>query len=745
MKKEDIKLIDFTSLGIDTSLFSPAARYFNKYNKYYDFEDEDHWKEERRRCREGYSIIGIKGITIKITGEHYEYLNYCRIKKTKDSSKLNTFFKVATTKKVDFPDFWDGDYIFYWCKYIARFGASNHLGIKDQGGITLEELKELYFPDEIRIKKNFFKIKDSNGNEKEIDYFEENNIKYTVYGSGKNLIVGKKRRGGYSYKMGNAGSRRYHFFKGATTLLGAYDNAYLLDDALMTKTVECIDWIDANTPFTKRRNINLDDHKQAGRKVNVNGVEVLKGSLSQVIATPFRANKGALRGKDADEIYIEEAGKAPNLVDILDATMDSLGDGLNNSTGQIIIFGTGGGDNSDWEGFCEVFYNPSKYNCLEFENTWDDGALGTYCGFFVPDYWTAVGNITLNGESLTQVAKEAELEYQKVKYLDKGDARGLVARKMEHPHSPAEAFAISGSNIFDVLTIREWRLKVEREKLHIAMSNIGKFSYKDDGSLKFDIDNTLIPLWTYPIDRNTPNKEGAIIMWDTPLKENGTVPEDRYIIDVDSYRYDQSTGSSVGAIYVKIRSSANVPFNRGDRVVAQYIGRPRTKDDFCKIAFQLADYYNAKIAYENDDQTLLDYAKMKKLDLYKYFASEFQLAFDEKIKHAKNGVRRKFGVNMGTGKLNQRKYTADEYTKDWMETVRAVDIDGRVHLNLHTIYDIGLLKEWESYNPEKGNFDRQAAFRVMMLHERELTYVNQQEKIKVKDSKDSFRNHTFFK
>lgn len=742
MRKEDVKLIDFTALGINTKLFSPAATYYDTHGNYPDFKDTIYWDEEERRCIEGYSITSTKGVTISITGEHYSYLNYTRIKLTDDpdAKSKKSFFKRATTKKEAFPDFWDGDYIFYWCKIIARYGASNYPEIKKQGGITLEEFTNLHFPDEVKIKKQSFFV---NGIEQ--DYFEEDGIKYYLYGSGKNVVVGKKRRGGYSYKMGNAGSRRYHFFKKSTTLLTAYDNAYLLDDALMTKTVECIDWIDSKTPFTKRRLINLDDHKMCGYKENVGGVEVHKGRKSQIIAISFRGNKGAARGKDADEIYVEESGKAPNLIEFSDATIDSLSDGLMNSTGQIIWFGTGGGDNTDWEGFKEIFYNPNKYNCLEFENVWDEGATGTYCGMFIPDYWTAVGFITPNGESLIELAKEAELEYQKNKYLTKGDGKGLVARKMEHPMCPAEAFAISSSNIFDVLTVREWRLKVEREKLHQKFATVGSFSYDSSGKLKFNVDDTgtLQPFWDYPINENTPNKKGAVVIWNPPLKEGGQVPANRYIIDVDTYRYDQSTGSSVGAAYVKILSGAKVPFNLDNRIVGQYVGRPAKKDDFCRIIFQLADYYNAKIGYENDDQTLLDYAKAKKLDLMKYFEGEFQLAFDEKIATKNSKVRRKFGMHIGDGKLSQRKYTGDEYIKDSIEEVRGTYEDGSTQTNLMTIYDIGLLKEIESYNPEKGNFDRIAALRIQAYHEREIVYENRKETVKRKTF--FLDNHQCFK
>lgn len=712
MRKEDIKLIDFTTLGIDTKLFSPAANYFKKYNRYPDFNDFDYWDEEEKRCISGYSVTGTKGITISITGEHYQYLNYTKIKLTEDPDKnklKKLFFKKAVTKGYNFPDFWDGDYIFYWCKIIARFGASNHPVIKEQGGLTLEEFNNLHFPDEIKIKSSV----------QEID-----GVEYVIYGSGKNLVVGKKRRGGYSYKMATSGARRYHFFKKATTLLCAYDNAYLIDDALMTKTVESIDWIDKHTPFQKRRLINLDDHKQCGWKENVNGTEVFQGRLSQIMSVPFRSNTGAARGKDADEIYVDESGKAPNLEEFSDATIDTLSDGLGNSTGQIVWFGTGGGDNNNWEGFEKIFFDPQKYNCLEFENVWDEGSEGSYCGLFIPDYWTAVGFMTDNGESLIQLAKEAEEQYQLETYISKGDSVGLTKRKMEHPFCPRDAFAISASNMFDVGSLKEWKLHVERNRLD-RLGNTGILVRDGNGKLRFDLDTNLQALNDYPIKKGKDNT-GCLVVWESPYKPTGIVAENMYIIDVDTYRHAETTGSSVGAIYVYMQPN-NIHFSGGDKLVAAYVGRPKNPDDFVKVIFDLAEFYNAKIGFENDEPGgIVEYAKTHRL-LHR-LEEQFELAFEEKVK-TKEGMNRKFGMHMGSGKDNLRIEYGDGYLKTWLESPRRINEDGSLTYNYQTITDIGLLEELIKYNPDnvkkkKGNYDRISAMRVLMYHRKEAVYKN---------------------
>lgn len=715
------KLIDFSD--VDITKFSEAANHFKKYGAYPTAPDW--WYEQRNRLINGYTVDGVT-----ITGEHYGYLNFCKIKLTDDKDKHKVkklFYRKPVTKELKFPDFWDGDYVFYWVKFIARYGASDYPEVyQSGGGITLEKFKSLRLPDEVRIKP---------------DYFEdpETGIKYTIYGGGKNLCVAKKRRFGASYKLGYSGTHRYTLHPKSTTLYAAYDMTYLTDDAIMSKCKETIDFMDKHTQFNKRRLINTDDHVKSGWKEKINGVEVEDGYLSQVMAVSFRMNKAAARGKDADEIFVDESGKAPNLLDFTNATMDTLGDGMY-STGQIIWFGTGGGDNTDWEGFKEIFFNPTKYKCLEFENVYDEGASGTYCGFFVPDYWCVVGLMTDKGESLIKLAKQYEEEYQKEQFIDKGDTKGLVFRRMEHPFCPADAFAITSNNIFDVVSIREWRKYVEANNLHKIMGTVGKFSYSAEGKLKFEMDESLATFWDYPVKKDS-NTESAVVIWKPPLKDgDGKVHKNLYIVDVDSYRYDTSTGDSVGAAYVYCRPSNLTPPNMDDRIVAQFVGRPKTKDEFCKAVFQLAEYYNAKVGFENDDMTLVDYAK--RFRLLHMLESEFELAYDEKLKTSNSKVSRKYGMHIGSGPLDERKLTGDDYIKDWLETRRTVSEDGNVQLNLHTIYDIGLLKELEEYRHDK-NADRIAAFRITRYHARELVYKRLEARKQEKTF--AFMNHQFFK
>ena len=88
------------------------------------------------------------------------------------------------------------------------------------------------------------------------------------------------------------------------------------------------------------------------------------------------------RGKAAKLILFEEAGSFPELgaaweIARPSVEVDSVAFGL------MLAFGTGGDEGSNFETLRSMFYNPEGYNCIQFDNIWDDVATKP-CGFFCP-------------------------------------------------------------------------------------------------------------------------------------------------------------------------------------------------------------------------------------------------------------------------------------------------------------------------------------------------------------------------
>lgn len=208
-----------------------------------------------------------------------------------------------------------------------------------------------------------------------------------------------------------------------------------------------------------------------------------------------------------------------------------------------------------------------------------------------------------------------------------------------------------------------------------------------------------------------------------------------YRICVDTYRHDTTSGDSVGSIYV-IENINRFSNNGGDKIVAWYNGRPPKQDDFNKVAYQLGIFYNAQIAFENDEPgNIVGFGKEMRVKGYQYMqllAPEFELAYDDRLK-AK--ATRTYGLRINSGAENLRKLQGDKYIQEWLLRERQ---DGTP--NYKTIYDRGLLKELIAYSTD-GNFDRVSSLRVGMYHEREYIYKNLQPQ---NNNQDSFFNTELF-
>lgn len=287
---------------INTELFKTEAREFVKkgfYNRdpFGSPAWFDYWTEQLRRCTEGYSVGGVK-----ITGDHYGYLNFNRIKLTTDDRQENVTKKRIIGKKIlTFPDFWDGDYEYFWIKEIARNGISeenyNKLGLS------------------VKIK-----------------------LEHLV--GGKNLCVAKARRKGFSYKNSWIATNVYNTIKNSVSIIAAYEKKYLYPKGTMSMVSDNLDFLNEFTGWAKKRDfINIREHKRASYKfTDERGNIIEKGFKSEVIALSFMDNPDAARGKDANLVLIEEGGVFDNLKASYSA-LEPLTRSGTVQTGQIILFG----------------------------------------------------------------------------------------------------------------------------------------------------------------------------------------------------------------------------------------------------------------------------------------------------------------------------------------------------------------------------------------------------------------------
>ena len=522
----------------------------------------------------------------------------------------------------------------------------------------------------------------------------------------KHMSVLKARRKGFSYKAGSMLARNYFFLRNSKNFVFAEQKEYLIGDGLLSKTWDFISFVDDNTAWTQPRLIDKEMHKQSGYKKRVNGADVSLGMKSQIIGVSLKDNPHKVRGKAGELIFFEEAGSFSGLLTAWEIAMPTMKQG-SKTLGTMIAFGTGGEEGEGFGSLEELFYHPDAYNCLAFDNEWDAGAMGTQCGYFVPIYQNLDGFMDDDGNSLIDKAKEFE-EAARENKKKANDPKSFDQYIAEHPFTPQEATLQTTINIFDVSSLKE---QYNRVKAHNLEKNgtPGILYHKGD-EVKFRPDPSIKPVLKFP-HRKDDNITGGVIVYDTPYKtKEGLVPHNLYIICHDPYAQGKSSNNeSLGAAYV-IKRPNNLS-KPDDLIVASYIGRPDTQDEYNRILFMLADFYNAKIGFENDRGELIAYAKRYR-KLHK-LQEEFEM-LDKRELQSRN-VRRQYGMHM----TEQRKRQGELYIRDWLISPRGQDEDGNVTLNLHTIYDPALLQELIKFN-HKGNFDRVMAFMVGMYHTREL-------------------------
>lgn len=645
----------------DEPVDSPAHKVFTRREqsrRKYGF------KAKCKKLRDG-SVVDLR-----ITGDHYNFINYgrmLRLEEVKAGGKVGR-------KKQGFPRFIDAQY--WW-----------------------------------------FKIKE----------FCTNN--------GFNEIVCKTRRGGFSYSEAIDTANEINLNPDYTVLLAAQLKDYLTQgNAIANMARNQIYFYEESTPF-KRGLISrkLDDLQLGYKDSSGNN----RGYQSKMICASSFNNPDCAIGKDAVKVKAEEIGKFDNFDEFCTQTMPTLRTG-SYITGKLTAFGTINNDDTSRDVFSNNFYNPAIFGFMCFANVWDKNSMHTGCGYYKPFWWGLEGSLdgvpamdkdgnTDYDIAIQLVEAEQRKTWEEAKTLkDYGDYIG------QYGNRPEDSFGASFANIF----VSEGLIKHINNVEHNG-SNFhrdGRYDVINDPhtgkikEVKFVTNEQL-----FQSNRNediheyitaikpSPKKDnhGCIREYHPPVKVAGKIPDNLYRIWVDPYGVDKDSNkeitddNSYGSAGVYMNHT-NLNGEKGDRMVAYFVGRPPKQEDFDRIILHLAYRYNAKVFPENDRGSLVQNFKHWK-EVSKLVA-EPSLAWDTKLQGA-NG--REFGISMGQGA--NRKLHGILYHKEWLYTKRGKDVNGDDVFNYHTIEDMGLLNEYRKFN-STGNFDRISMMIVGAYDTKELMF-----------------------
>lgn len=675
-------------LWIDSSVFRQEAIHFQKHGYYCPDPTGspawfDYWKEQTKRIKYGYEVGGAK-----VTGDHYFYLNFCPIQRTEDTTAKKS------KKVLDFPDFWDGDYNYFWIRDIARDGV---IDAYDPEGnmnwsewLNAEEYAEQYLKERIidRLKLDVKIPKD-------------------CLDGGFNLIVGKSRRKGYSYKNASIGVKNYITRPNTLTVYGAYEKKFLYPKGILTMAFNYLNFINDNTAWSMPSDyINRTDHKKASYKEYKNGIEIEKGFKSEIMALTFKDNMDAARGKDIFDLVFEESGAfgTPGLLKgAYAASEDCVKDG-EIKTGLITIFGTSGDMEGGTADYAEMFYNPRRFSLLPFENIWEEeeSLRGSEVGFFHPVNWNMIGHYDSVGNSKKEEAKQIMIE-ERQKLIDYGATSTDLQQKLqEKPLSPSEAFAYTSTNIFPALELKKRLEYLRTSKIHLVKGQAVNMYKDSDGDVKVepDLSNKLQPIRSL---EHKDSKQGCPVIYEYPIPN---APKGLYKIGYDPVRQDE--GSSLASIVVYKGVLKNSPTR--NCIVAEYIGRKEQTEDIHYIAELFALLYNTQIMYENEVPDVKTYFQRRKL--LHLLAVQPDKVISKNVKNTK--VNRVYGCHMNM----QLKDAGERYIKQWLLDIIDFDEDNKSITAIDHLYSIRLIEELLSYN-KKGNFDYVSALIMCMFQVQE--------------------------
>ena len=653
--------IDFIFVG--TEIFSRVADFYEKHGCYCLEPDDSpnavkFWQREMDRRVKGvqaYCKLYIKDIPaylaaksdaerkallhkVRITGDHYNYLNYGRIERAPNEKERKQLdkegrFKVNTVE--GFPRFWDGD---YWNFKIDELIANNSC----------------------------------------------------------NLCKAKARRKGFSYKRGSQAANTINANKNVTVTLAADQMDYLTEKGATSYMVKVnLDWYEDKT-YWRRGYLseNFDKGIELGYKKSKEGQKAF-GFRSKLLSVAIGKNESAAVGKKAIETDFEEAGKCPNLQKALDVMMSNSESGAMR-IGTIRVYGTGGTKGANWEAFSNCFYNPGKNDMLPMENIWDANSRHAVCGFFFPQIWDYEPFIE-DGNSLLFASWKDDYDKKRgaEKEKDAGEYNIYVGQRA---NSPNEAFTNTQENIFHSPELTNHINAIKYDKSNHFYED--GWYILDDGRVRFVTKQECIERAIFGSDRfheyitdiphnSKTDVHGCIREFYSPIPNDGSL----YFISYDPYRVDKnkeevSTKNSLASFQVWMRTNSKTPY-MGKRLVASYCGRLDTMEAVDKLVLYACLRWNCKVLYEaGTGELVTNFKKWGYRDKLLKDPSSY-------INRSVDGPRiTGYGIVIGDGDI---KLEGMRMVRDFLYEIVGKTSDDTPIYRFNQIYDISFLLELDRF------------------------------------------------
>ena len=381
----------------------------------------------------------------------------------------------------------------------------------------------------------------------------------------------------------------------------------------------------------------------------------------------------------------------------------------------------------------EMFLNPTSYNMHGFKNKYTkDNVLTT--GLYLPailvqrNYKDANGNTQVN-EVLKYFAYRRSL-------CETADS--LREEQLNYPIFVEEMWNSRQGSIFP-----KEQIKKRLNQLTLMKNRKEDHKFRKFCNLTWDLGKVeiewveserAVKIDTFKESQGENSKkkdtDTNIIIYELPEPNS---PPDMYLFSCDTYVADEKTeGSSLGSVFILKNPKYMAQGYTGNIIVAEYTGKPDSRNIFYDNVLKLMTLYNA------GDRTLMFEANRGADKLTEYFKKmnkEYLLAFTpDKYKNTfKEAKSNKYGYVVGVFEAKTELLT---YFAEWL-----LEPNGD-YFNVELINSIGLLSELLAYDAKadkdkKHNYDRIMSFLGCLIAKREVVNEFIRE-----DRKDSI--HKFF-
>lgn len=658
--------IEHEGVFVNTELFYEMADYYRENGKYTTYRKDSIAYRELRRREQYRRKYGYKApcyrrpdgkiVEVRITGSHYNFLNYTRIEQLNENNIRRGNVNTAT-KHYDFPKFFDSQ---FWFFHIIEFAEKN----------------------------------------------------------GFHLLIDKTRRGGFSYMMAADSSNTANINSRKVVIHVAADSKYLtMRGGLTDFCIANLRFFEDSTPFVRGVYSSVNTNFILGYK-NKDGQKGENSWDSAILSVSAMNNPDCAIGKDAVKVKVEEVSTMDNFDEFMSVTEPTMRTGAY-TTGILIAWGTatsGNMQNFEQNFYAPKSFNFMPFENVWDRDSRGDvcGFFKPYCWGLQGEY-DGIKGVDKDGNSNLEIGVKIALKEREDKKGKSKTYADYINYLGQYALYPSESFSSATENIFssEDLTRFEEKLRIDTD-LHFYVDGVleedhGKVIFKSNARLVKEGKKVYDYIQGVP-RRGNEDPHGCVRIWFMPEYQNvegsiigkKIIPEGLYSISYDPVGINKDKNVITNRHShnsIKVWQNPHQINGYKQKLVASYYGRPDRLEDADRICYNLAVFYNCigSTCVEVDRGETV--SNFRKWNATKYLAFEPLYVWDNNLK---GSVSTSYGYVIGGG---SKKLNALRLLKEMLYEVIGKDEHGNNIYAFTRILDYQSILELKKWN-DKGNYDR---------------------------------------